>query len=493
MNSKKSLALGVGICALALTALATPVKAADATTAQSAITQTYQPKAQNVTINYKADFGIAVWSQPGKNVISGKFVPGQSTVKVAGSQVVNGHTWYLLADNSGWIDSSYVKTEASAPAKTTTTTNKTTNTNTNTKTDTTKTPAKSDSETVYADEIVTAGSNGAVVYSAPSAAAKTSRTLAKGSNWKSFYRVENGSTWYNLGGNQFVLASDLATKNTSSTAKENKPADTKKDTTKTNTTSDKNVTVVASKIVKVDNAKGAVIYSKPTTTAKTSRVLPNGSRWKTFLQTDNGMLWYNLGGNQWVLASDLDASNASTSTKKDTTKTNNSNATTTVKSVNATGVARINYKPGYGIMVWAQPGSHALGKTLKHGTNWRFFKIANALGRTWYNLGGNQWVDGQYLTINGSNASAKTNTSSNSTEKLAFSYGVVNYKPGYGIAIWTAPNGHTTGKHMMNSDYLNILESTRDSKWFKVANPINGKEGWVQSSYIKPLKFDDQR
>lgn len=98
MNSKKSLALGVGICALALTALATPVKAADATTAQSAITQTYQPKAQNVTINYKADFGIAVWSQPGKNVIPGKFVPGQSTVKVAGSQVVNGHTWYLLAD-----------------------------------------------------------------------------------------------------------------------------------------------------------------------------------------------------------------------------------------------------------------------------------------------------------------------------------------------------------------------------------------------------------
>ncbi|WP_276805091.1 SLAP domain-containing protein [Lactobacillus hominis] len=467
MNSKKSLALGVGICALALTAVATPVKAAD-TTAQSTITQTYQPKTQNVTINYKADFGIAVWLQPGKNVIPGKFVPGQSTVKVAGSQVVNGHTWYLLADNSGWIDGSYVKIEASAPAKTTTTTNKTTNTNTNTKTDTTKTPAKSDSKTVYADEIVTASSNGAVVYSAPSAAAKTSRTLAKGSNWKSFYRVENGSTWYNLGGNQFVLASDLATKNTSSTAKENKPADTKKDTTKTNTTSDKNVTVVASKIVKVDNAKGAVIYSKPTTTAKTSRVLPNGSRWKTFLQTDNGMLWYNLGGNQWVLASDLDAS---TSTKKDTTKTNNSNNsgfTDYSKVHQGTGTVTVHYKPGYGIAVWSQPGKNAIpGKYLKHGTSWKYFKYVNVNGTIWYNLGGNQWVSGQYLINKNPEGIARYNYLSNFTVKIS------NPK---GAKVYADPNsGITTGRVLpKNSNWKAYQVLGNGDRWYNL-----GGNQWV--------------
>ncbi|WP_297816171.1 SLAP domain-containing protein [uncultured Lactobacillus sp.] len=454
MNSKKSLALGVGLCALALTAVATPVKAADTTSAQSAITQTYQPKAQDVTINYNANAGIAVWTAPNGKT-TGKFVGGQTTTKVAGSQVVNGHTWYLLADNSGWIDGSYVKTEATAPAKTTTTssTNKTT----------TKTPAKTESKTTYAEEIVTAGNNGAPVYSAPNASAKTKRVLAKGSNWKSFYRVENGSTWYNLGGNQFVLASDLASKNT--TTKETKPADTKKDTEKSNTSKDtsKLEAVSIDKIVKVQNAKGAVVYSKPATDAKTSRVLSNDSRWKAFKQANvNGTTWYNLGGNQWVLASDVDGSNAS----KNTTSSTNNTDSSDIKA--ATGTVTVHYKPGYGIAVWSQPGKNAIaGKYLKHGTSWKYFKVANVNGTVWYNLGGNQWVSGQYLTSNNPEGIARYTIDSRFTTKIT------NPK---GAKVYSDPNsGISTGRVLpKNSNWKVFKVLGNGDRWYNL-----GGNQWI--------------
>lgn len=63
-------------------------------------------------------------------------------------------------------------------------------------------------------------------------------------------------------------------------------------------------------------------------------------------------------------------------------------------------VGQVNYVPGYGIMVWKNPGSGMLGRYLPHGSRWRVFKKATlANGTTWYNLGGDQWVDGQYLKL----------------------------------------------------------------------------------------------
>lgn len=63
-------------------------------------------------------------------------------------------------------------------------------------------------------------------------------------------------------------------------------------------------------------------------------------------------------------------------------------------------VVQIDYRPGYGIAVWSSPNNTAIkGKTLKTGTKWRVFAQANIDGQTWYNLGGNQWIIGIYLTI----------------------------------------------------------------------------------------------
>ena len=90
----------------------------------------------------------------------------------------------------------------------------------------------------------------------------------------------------------------------------------------------------------------------------------------------NGTYWYKLTNGNWIDGRYL-ASNA----------------------VTRKGVKRVNYAPGYGIAVWNSPydGRKATGKTLKTGTAWKTFKEVTVNNQVWYNLGGNQWMSGQYL------------------------------------------------------------------------------------------------
>lgn len=67
-----------------------------------------------------------------------------------------------------------------------------------------------------------------------------------------------------------------------------------------------------------------------------------------------------------------------------------------------TGVGTITYAGKGKVAVWNSPFSgHSLtGKYLANGTTWKIFSKANVGDdHVWYNLGGNQWVDGQYLSI----------------------------------------------------------------------------------------------
>ena len=446
MKLQKTIALGAGVCALALTAVATPAHAATTTqtTTQNTTTGVFTPSTQTVKINYNANFGIAVWTNPNGS-ITGKYVPGQTTVKVAGSQVVNGKTWYLLADNSGWIDGQYVTTNTNSNSNSSTATNKPT----------------SSAKVTSINETVTVGSNGAAIYSNTNASAKTSRVLNKGSQWRAFSRIEDeNNVWYNLGGNQYVLSSALTTQNQT-------PASAKATTKSINS------------IVKITNAKGAYIYSDTHASAKTSRVLKNGSQWKAFKTADNGLLWLNLGGNQWILASDTNYSaNSSTTTNSQPSKTNTSTSVTS-----STGTLTINYKPGYGIAVWSQPGKNLIkGKYLKHGTSWKYFATTNVNGHTWYNVGGNQWIDGAYTTATPDKTTS--NNTSNITN-LAYSFATINYKPGYSLGSFDAPYGKSTDEYFKDNTLVNVLAVTKDHKWSKITDVVTDQTGWVPTQYLK--------
>lgn len=93
----------------------------------------------------------------------------------------------------------------------------------------------------------------------------------------------------------------------------------------------------------------------------------------------NGNLYYEISNGKWIMA-------------KYTTQ----EAQITAKS----GVLTINSKPGYGVAVWRVPGQDQIsGKFLKDGSSWRYFRVANVNGQTWYDLGGNQWISAKSVLV----------------------------------------------------------------------------------------------
>lgn len=93
----------------------------------------------------------------------------------------------------------------------------------------------------------------------------------------------------------------------------------------------------------------------------------------------NGNLYYEISNGKWIMA-------------KYTTQ----EAQITAKS----GVLTINSKPDYGVAVWRVPGQDQIsGKFLKDGSSWRYFRVANVNGQTWYDLGGNQWISAKSVLV----------------------------------------------------------------------------------------------
>ncbi|MCO6530221.1 immunoglobulin-like domain-containing protein, partial [Lactobacillus sp.] len=101
----------------------------------------------------------------------------------------------------------------------------------------------------------------------------------------------------------------------------------------------------------------------------------------------DGTTWYKLGDGNWVKAEYVKPGNAAG------------------EAVDAKGVVDVSYVPGYGIAVYKEPGSGEVvyengnAKRLPHGTSWKSFKKQTVNGITYYNVGGNQWVDGRYVNF----------------------------------------------------------------------------------------------
>lgn len=131
---------------------------------------------------------------------------------------------------------------------------------------------------------------------------------------------------------------------------------------------------------------GIRVWGEPQSNGS-DRVLAHGTAWKIDQKATmkDGSVWYRVGTNQWV-----DAQYVSL------TPINEANEE------NVSGVATINYVEGYSVNVYSSPASSSAswtGKQLKHGTKWLTYKRATINGKTFYNLGGSQWVDSQYITF----------------------------------------------------------------------------------------------
>ncbi|MHA3065943.1 SLAP domain-containing protein [Lacticaseibacillus saniviri] len=157
----------------------------------------------------------------------------------------------------------------------------------------------------------------------------------------------------------------------------------------------------ASGVVTVHYVKGygIALWNSPDAGRKpiAGRKLADGSAWK-YGQTKvvDGVTWYQLGTNQWAQGTYLAV-----------------RGTTTAPAVTQkSGVMTINYVYGYGVAVRKAPNGAVVSpaKYLQHGSHWKYFGTATVNYKTWYNVGGNQWVDGSYVAL-GSVAVAGANGS----------------------------------------------------------------------------------
>lgn len=128
----------------------------------------------------------------------------------------------------------------------------------------------------------------------------------------------------------------------------------------------------------VVNGQGTTVYSDPTTTTSTGKTLDYGSAWKVYSVVKNSagtVLAYNLGGKQYVKASDV-----------------SSTAVT-----NQAGVFTVKYpsNPTWSIAVYNS--DLKVQKLIPAGSTWTTFGVKTLKdGKSYYNVGGDQWVRTDY-------------------------------------------------------------------------------------------------
>lgn len=132
-------------------------------------------------------------------------------------------------------------------------------------------------------------------------------------------------------------------------------------------------------------------------------------------------------------------------------------------------IGYVDYVPGYGINVWDAPKGQATGQKLPDNSAWKIsHKAVLADGQVWYQVGKNQWVDGQYISL-----------SPVSRMKPLSGVIQINYVPGYGVRVYqSADTSKPTDKLLKHG-----------TAW-KVFGELNGfynvgKNQWIKVDYGK--------
>lgn len=180
--------------------------------------------------------------------------------------------------------------------------------------------------------------------------------------------------------------------------------------------------------------------------------------------------------------------------------------------ISLSGTALIQYAGTGGLPVYDTPfkGQTATGKTLTNGSRFKIFSYAQngtVNDHTWYNLGGKQWVDGNYLSFDkGATGQFPSTVGNKATGKGTIAAGLAD-KPGVitkydgvitvnfvgpgKVGIWNSPwsGRHMTGKYMANGSSWNVSSKATDESgqtWYGL-----GGNQWVKAQYVALNKAKD--
>lgn len=120
---------------------------------------------------------------------------------------------------------------------------------------------------------------------------------------------------------------------------------------------------------------GVVTVKKPFALIENSyQILPYGSKVHIkYITLKNGQLKYGIDNNHWIRENDVYTTNSSAPKVK-------------------TGHVYINQVAP----LWRDPwGNEKLGRSLRADSHWNYYSVSNVSGHRYFNLGGNQWIDGK--------------------------------------------------------------------------------------------------
>ena len=169
---------------------------------------------------------------------------------------------------------------------------------------------------------------------------------------------------------------------------------------------------------------------------------------------------------------------SSTSAEKEalnTTASANNVVKNSTKVEDINGTVRVQYTGKGQVAIWNTYNSpKKIIKYVPKNSSWKAFKVATlADNRQWYNLGGDQWLDGQYAIANLKNTNTETKTpatpvkeTSNWKENNVNEVVSIAYSGKGQVAVWSSyANGKKIIKYVPNASSWKV---------FKEATPING-------------------
>jgi hypothetical protein len=336
-------------------------------------------------INYSGRGKVALWSDYQKPHTIVGYVANNTAWKVNATAVLpDGHVMYSLGHNQ-WVPAEYLQLTSNQSVS---------NTNSTSKSTADKPASPADNgfkvQNVSGTVVVTYNGRGKVAlwdnYASPRHT--TGNYVANASRWQASAIATNakGEKWYKLG-RQWLSAeygymvneNVLVNGNQAAAKPAQKPAVKHGNFT----IKDQTGTVV----VAYHGKDGAPVYSSYSGKRLVRRVANNSRLAATQVAQDkNGKKWFKIGDNEWL--SD-DNGYMQWNTIDQTAKSGQH------------GTLRVAYSGRGKVAIWSGYGQgRKIVKYLPKNSYWKYFDAAkDQNGNNWYNLGGNQWISGEYVAL----------------------------------------------------------------------------------------------
>ncbi|WP_252897961.1 hypothetical protein [Amylolactobacillus amylophilus] len=184
-------------------------------------------------------------------------------------------------------------------------------------------------------------------------------------------------------------------------------------------------------------------------------------------------MWYKVGSNDWIEGKYLYVTGYSQ------IPVVNPGGGSAAGTITNSGVPVAKVEVAGAIPVYKAPGANATGQTLNPQTKWKVFARMNYNGQAWYNVGTDNWIQGNRISITGYSSipvvSSGAGLAVNSGEPVA------KVMHSRGIKVYGTAGANITHRVLgMNTRWKIFGKRVVGTQtWYKV-----GSVDWIPSGYV---------